>query len=116
MMRSEIFHYTLKDKKKLNVQAVCLDSFDELNFLKPDFDLLSFERLCDLYRDFIIPKYSRVFGTLVHFYLPEGMDIPFADEDGEYGKIFDQTILCNILFPRHASLIDGEIIFVDERV
>jgi hypothetical protein len=116
MMRSEIFHYTLKDKKKLNVQAVCLDSFDELNFLKPDFDPSSFERLCDLYRDFIIPKYSRVFGTLVHFYLPEGMDIPFADEDGEYGKILDQTILCNVLFQRHASLKDGEIVFDVERV
>ena len=69
-MRSEIKTYRYSDHEMQRVQVVTLDGFDELDFLRPVFDERSFEKLCSLYRDFIIPKYSQVFGTLVHFYLP----------------------------------------------
>ena len=111
-MDSRICHYTLSRGEHLNVQAVSFDSFDKLDFLRPDFDPVSFDKLCDLYRDFVIPKYSWAFGTLVHFRLPEDIRIPMK-EDEIYGRIFDETIRCNAMFARHASLKDGQIVFDD---
>ena len=115
MMHSEIKTYRYSEHEIQRVQVVKADSFDELDFLRPDFDKRSFEKLCTLYSDFIIPKYSWVFGILVHFYLPEKIDLPLYDEK-KYGKIYDKTILCNILFHEHASLKNDEIIFDDEDV
>ena len=114
MISSKVFQYTLSHGEHLNVQAVHADSFAELDFLRPDFDPLSFDKLCDLYRDFVIPRFPRIFGTLVHFYLPDDVKPALKKEDGRYGKILDDTIMANVLFKEHASLKDGEIVFDDE--
>ncbi|MBR4462693.1 MAG: phosphodiester glycosidase family protein [Erysipelotrichaceae bacterium] len=115
-MRSEIHHFTLADSSHLNVQSVHLDRFSDLQFLHPSFDSAGFHKLCDLYRDYIIPKYSFAFGTLVHFYLPEDMDLPFPDCDECYGTILDKTVLCNILFHKHVHFRNNDPVFDDPQV
>jgi hypothetical protein len=115
-MHSEIHHYVLSKGEHLNVQAVYPDRFPDLRFLRPSFDPLAFHKLCDLYRDYVVPKYALVFGTLVHFYVPEDMDIPFADKDESYGILFDKTVLCNVLFRKHIHLVNNDLVFDDPHV
>ncbi|MBQ6559846.1 MAG: phosphodiester glycosidase family protein [Erysipelotrichaceae bacterium] len=112
-MNSEIHHLTLSDSSHLKVQSVHLDRFDDLRFLKPVSDPQAFHKLCDLYRDYIIPKYPLVFGTLIHFYAPEDLDIPFSCYDERYGMIYDKTVLCNVLFHKHIHLHHNKLSFDD---
>ena len=114
MISSKVFQYTLSHGEHLNVQAVHADSFAELDFLRPDFDPLSFDKLCDLYRDYTIPRFPWIFGTLVHFYLPEDVKPTLKKEDDRYGNILEDTIKANVMFKEHAFLKDGEIVFDDE--
>lgn len=114
MISSKVFQYTLSHGEHLNVQAVRADSFAELDFLRPDFDPLSFDKLCDLYRDYTIPRFPWIFGTLVHFYLPKDVKPVLKKEDDRYGNILDDTIIANVMFKEHAFLKDGEIVFDDE--
>ena len=113
MITSKVYQYTLSHGEHLNVQAVHADSFAELDFLRPDFDPLSFDKLCDLYQYYIIPRFPWIFGTLVHFYLPDDMKLSLKEDDG-YGMILDDTIMANVMFRKHAFFKDGEIVFDDE--
>ena len=114
-MRSEIHHFSLSKNEHLNVQAVYPDRFSDLGFLRPDFDPLAFHKLCDL-RDYIVPKYSWAFGTLVHFYVPDDMDLPISWEDDSYGTIYDKTVLCNLLFHRYIRLRNDELVSDDPKI
>lgn len=59
------------------VQVVTEDSFDKLQFLKPEGSKKSFDKIVDLYRNFIVPKCPWVFGKMILFYAPES----FSPED-----------------------------------
>ncbi len=115
-MRSELHHFTLSKGEHLNVQAVYPEHFSDFRFLCPPFDPQAFHKLCDLYRDFVVPKYSFAFGTLVHFYIPEEIDLPYSSYDKTYGTIFDRTVLCNILFHKYIHLRNDRLFFDDPQV
>ena len=63
-----------------------LDDWDSLQFYEPAPAKESFERICNLYEKYIIPKAPYVFGTLVFFSLPDDLEIPF-DFYGKYGLV-----------------------------
>ncbi len=115
-MNSRILTFGLPKNHHQRVQAVSFDGFDELDFLRPDPDPQSFDQVFSLYRDYIIPKYRFVFGTLVFFHLPEKMSVPFAREDGTYGYMYDDLSLCNALFRKHVHLKQDELVFDDSDV
>ncbi len=114
-MESEIIERTLSGGEKLRVQTVRFDSFNDIGFMRPPFEKEAFEKLCTLYREFTVPSYSFAFGTLVHFYVPEDVEIPDIDGEQPFGRIYDPTVRCNALFRTHARLRGGKIVFDNER-
>ena len=116
MIESTIKEYQFEKNPHQKVQVVTADSFDELNFLEPEFDPESFDKLKDLYVDYIIKKYKIIFGKIILFYLPDDIDFDFEDEDKEYGHIYDELTRCAIAFRKHIHLKDGKLDFDDERI
>ncbi len=60
------------------VQAVAPDRDAALHFFKPQRSKEAFDRICDLYRDFAVPRCPYIFGRLMHFCLPDDVRIPEA--------------------------------------
>lgn len=71
MIESFIKTYTYDNNEIQRVQAVTLDSFEQLHFMFPKGDERTFEGIVNLYRNFIVPKAPYVFGRLILIYLPE---------------------------------------------
>ena len=114
-MTSNIHTFIYKNGEIQKVQEVKLDSFDNLNIFRPVYNKKSFDNLCDLYRDFIIPKYINIFGKIILFTLPKDIEIPFSDEDEEYGKLYDTLTVCTVAFKRNISIKNGVLIFKNKK-
>jgi len=100
----------------VRVQKVILDSFDQLQILRPSFSFQAYERLVDLYENFIIQKYGTFFGQIILFYLPEDMEIPFSFYDENYGEIFDPLIAVSIAFEKKIKVHKKQIVIEDNTV
>lgn len=113
MITQEIreFRYGSGDLQK--VQIVRFGSFSEMDFLTPDFDPESFERLADLYEDYIIKKYAFAFGNLVLFRLPEDYQVKPVSGDPEYGNVYDPLISAAIMMERSLRFRNGSPVFSD---
>ena len=57
--------YPLEEEKILNALIVKADSFEQLRFARPEYDPSSFDQISSLYQNYIIKKYSPVFGKIV---------------------------------------------------
>ncbi len=114
MITSQIrtFKYTNGDIQK--VQCVRPDSFEDLNFFRPQFCQEAFEKLFHLYRDFLIRKYSQIFGQIVIFHLPDDIEVPFASNSGLYGHIYDPLSIVTMTFRNNVYVKKGKICFRDE--
>lgn len=114
MITSQIrtFKHTNGDIQK--VQCVRMDSFGEFNFFRPQFTTEAFERLCHLYRDFLIRKYAQIFGQIVLFHVPDDMEIPFNTVSGLYGHVLDRLSIVTMAFKNNVFIKKGNICFRDE--
>lgn len=123
----------LTDKEKMNsvvktleyengeiqrYQCVTLDSFDELDFVKPKYSKKAFDRVCTLYRYFIVKRVPWVFGRMVLFHipkdfkLPEGLKVP-----KKYGEVTDWHIIASIAFKEGLRVKkDGTLIYRNKAV
>ena len=111
MIESTIHTFTYDNEEIQKVQCVKADSFKQLDFFSPEYDEESVLRLYHLYRDYIVHKYERFLGTVVLFHLPSDVDIPFSDEDDDYGKVFDPLAIVTADFRKNIHLAKGKIAF-----
>lgn len=88
-MDAEIKTFTYDNGDVQRVQLVRPDSFDALDFFRPEPSEQTFPRLVALYRDFIVAKAPFIFGKLVLFRVPE--DLPeelLPARETKYGTLF----------------------------
>jgi len=114
-MKSTIETFTYKTKEIQRVQKVELDNWEELNFFTPKYSNQAFKNLTTLYKDFIVKKYSFIFGQLVLFTLPENIEIPFDDFDEQYGQIYDDLTKVTIAFKKNIQLVNKKLCFKDDK-
>lgn len=108
---NQIETFTYSNGEIQRVQIVRFDDFNALKFITPAYDANSFTRLCGLYRDYIIPRYSMVFGKVVIFNIPDD-EIPFAHSRRE-GEVFDSLSVVTMEFKKHIRCKRGKISFDD---
>ncbi len=84
-----IKRYDFGNGDTLRVQSVTLPDWASLDFANPAPSEESFAQVCDLYEKFILPKAPYLFGTLIFFYLPEDVDIPFPFNT-RFGEVADR--------------------------
>ena len=72
--RIETFRYP--DGRIQRVQLVKLPDWNELEFLLPEFSPDAFDSFCSFYRRYLVPGCPWVFGNIVLFRLPDGLELP----------------------------------------
>ncbi len=77
-MKSVIKKYHYENSEIQRVQIVTLDDWRDLDFLMPKPYEKAYSHMADIYRDYVIPKASFLFGTLYFYTIPEDMELPFA--------------------------------------
>ena len=80
----EIKTYSYPDGEILRVQIVRLDSWAQLEFLRPTPTPQALHKFADIYRRYLVPACPWLFGNMVLFRLPEDVEIPlggFADRE-----------------------------------
>ena len=113
-MKSEIFTFKHKDNGIQRVQRVSLDSWTSINFLNPKPSAHAFAKLCELYGNYIVIKYAKLFGRVVLFRLPDDVAVPCPIKDDEYGTVTDRLTCAAILLKRGIKDKDGEVVFLND--
>ena len=113
VISSEIKRFDHPDGSIQDVQVVSFESFDDLHFLRPVFTADAFYALCDLYKNYFVPRHRRYYDKLILFRLPQNMKIPELTIPAEYGEIRDDLIRVNIAFRENCCLKKGKICFRD---
>ena len=113
-MNSEILTFSYPDGEIQRVQVVCPDGWEDLEFLRPNSSENAFDGFCRIYEQFLIPAAPWVFGNIVMFRLPEGMEAPFPLETGYFGTVADPLTAAAIGLRRGVRIHGKKIWFRDE--
>lgn len=113
-MNSEILTFSDPDGEIQRVQVVCPDGWEDLEFLRPNPSESAFDGFCRIYEQFLIPAAPWVFGNIVMFRLPEGMDVPFSIETDRYGTVAEPLTAAAIGLRRGIRVYGKKILFRDE--
>ncbi len=85
-MESQIKTYSFPDGTIQRVQRVKLPDWESLSFLEMKGSGSQVDCFAQIFRQYLVPACPWLFGNLVLFSLPEGMDIPFP-RDSRYGSV-----------------------------
>lgn len=115
-MKSEIRTFCYDDGSIQRVQVVNFEDFGSLKFIRPAYDPVSFDRLCSLFRDFMIRKYAAIFGKVVIFRLPDDGSVPFEMKGTQYGDLYDPLAAVTMHFRRSVHSRCRKLVFSDDAV
>ena len=76
-MKNILKTYQYANGEIQRVQAVCCDSWQDLDFCYPPFSKPAIEHIEAIYRDFFVAKAPYIFGTMYVFHLPDDLKLPF---------------------------------------
>ena len=113
-MNSEILTFPYPDGEIQRVQIVKLNNWEELEFLRPDSSERAFDGFCRIYEQHLIPAAPWVFGNIVMFRLPEGMEVPFPFETDSFGTVAEPLAAAAIGLRRGVRVRGERICFRDE--
>ena len=110
---SEIKRFDHPDGSIQDVQVVSFESFDDLQFFRPAYTADAFYALCDLYKNYFIPRFRWYYNKVVLFRLPKGKKIPHLSLPEKYGEVKDDLSRASIAFHENCYLNKGKICFRD---
>ena len=114
-MNSEILTFPYPDGEIQRVQVVRPDSWNALEFLRPNPSECAFDGFCRIYEQHLIPAAPWVFGNIVMFRLPEGVEVPFSFESARFGSVTDPLTAVAIGLRRGIRVHGKKIWFRDEQ-
>lgn len=100
MIRSEIKNIINEKNELQRVQCVTFDSWEQLDFMKPEADSASFMRLVNQYKSRVVPKYPFAFGRMFFFRMPEGLRVPNNIRSAAFGKSARREVQAACAFRR----------------
>ena len=109
-MEENIKVYSYPDGEIQRVQTVRLDSWQQLEFLRPAPSDSALMRFADIYRRYLVPACPWLFGNMVMFRLPEDleMEIPL---DTPYGRLADRLIAAAAALRKGVTVSGGKPLF-----
>ena len=113
-MKSEILTFPYPNGEIQRVQVVRPDSWEDLEFLRPDPSESAFDGFCRIYEQFLIPAAPWVFGNIIMFRLPEGTEVPFSFETGSFGAVAEPLTAAAVGMRRGVRVLGNRIRFRDE--
>lgn len=88
-MESRIRTFFYPNGELQRVQLVRWDSWEQLEFWKPNPSEAALDCFARIYRQFLVPACPVLFGSMLLFRLPEDMAVPFSRESSRYGSLSD---------------------------
>ena len=114
-MRSEIRTFSYPNGEIQRFQAVHIDSWEDLQFHKPDHSDRAIDSFQRIYRKFLVPACPVLFGTMVMFRLPERMEVPFSRETKRYGRVASDLTAAAAALERGLFFLGKREVFRDEQ-
>ena len=114
-MNSEIRIFPRENGEIQRVHLVRPESWSELEFLRPTPSVSSFDCFHRIYRQFLVPAAPWVFGNLVMFRLPDGVEVP-ASLAKPYAHIADSLTVAAMVLRRGVVLAGKQVIFRNREV
>lgn len=115
-MESQIKTYTYPNGDIQRVQAVRLDSWDQLDFLELSGSPRTLARFSGIYRDFLVPAAPWLFGNMVMFRLPPDLKTDFPFETKYNGHVAHRLTAAAAALKTGVRIVKGKPVFRDERV
>ena len=114
-MRSETFDFPRAGGEIQRIQCVQWDSWEDLDFVRPEPEPRGFEELCGLYRNHFVKPYPWIFGQMILFQLP-----PRARRQGDYtskalGRFCDSLAGCAQILRTGVTVKGGQPVFHNSR-
>ncbi len=122
-MFSEIRQWDYPSGEIQRVQKVMPESWESLEFFQPSYRKAAYDRIANLYEQFIVPAMPEIFGKLILFCLPEGgyekeekLLEKAAEKDirEKYGLVRDPLTATAILFREGVKIVFGKPSFKDD--
>lgn len=115
-MESQIKIFTYPNGEIQKVQTVRPDGWEQLDFLSMQYQEGALECFAHIYRKFLVPAQPWVFGNMVMFHIPDGVEIPFSFETGKYGTVADPLTAAAVAMEKGVKIIGGKPVFFDQNV
>lgn len=112
-MEEKISVYSYPDGEIQRVQTVRLDSWQQLEFLRPEPTNAALERFADIYRRYLVPACPWLFGNMVMFRLPADVTLPISP-DTPYGQLADRVIAAAAMLRKGVGIQKGKPVFHNE--
>ena len=109
-----VFEYPNGEIQK--VQTVNLAGWEDLHFLPMEYADGALDCFAHIYRKFLVPAQPWVFGNMVMFHIPKGMEVPFSMKTGKYGTVADPLTAAAAAMEKGVKIIGGKPVFFDEKV
>lgn len=112
MINSQIETITYPNGEIQKVQLVTFDSWTTTDFFTPEYSKGAFDQLCNIYRDFIVPKCPWIFGQLILFHVPDNFSFSgFKFDSDKYGSISDVQTAAAIILRHGVRIVCGKPVF-----
>lgn len=120
MMETYVDTVKLDDGNIQKYQVVSGFEWDDLKYRVPDFDEKVMIKLSNLYKENIIPKNPSIYGILIFFKIPAGLELNLSN-DTKIGLVYDDMILLNYYFQqaldnKNVEFRNDLLIFKDENL
>lgn len=115
-MHSEIKTYSYPNGDIQRVQLVRWNKWSGLDFLHMSYGEGALDCFADIYRQYLVPACPWLFGNMVMFHIPEGVEVPFAHETKKYGTVADKLTAAAAALERGVKIQGGKPVFKDEQV
>ena len=116
IMESQIRVFTYPSGEIQKVQTLRLDDWEQLDFLPMEYQQGALECFAHIYRQFLVPAQPWVFGNMVMFHIPDGVEVPFSTETSKYGTVADPLTAAAAAMEKGVKIIGGKPIFLDQKV
>ena len=115
-MNSQIHSYVYPSGELQRVQLVRLDNWNDLEILHPVPSDRALDRFAEVYRKFLVPAAPWVFGSLVLFRIPDGMELPFSRNCGAYGTVADPLTAAAVALGKGVKILGKKVFFRNRQV
>ena len=112
MIQSDIHTITYPNGEIQRVQAVTADSWEKFSFFEPGDPEDAFDQVSELYRDYMIPRYGSLLGTIILFRIPKGFELPSRKVIGNSVYFTEESYLSQ-RFRMHVRLHHRALYFTD---
>ena len=113
-MESQIFTFPGTGDEIQRLQLVRFDNWEDLNFWQPEPSERAFSCFRHIYQQYLIPAAPWVFGSLVMFRLPEGLQLPKALTDRWKGRVEDPLTVAALALRRGVLVVGGKPVFRED--